>query len=241
MNVPQLVVVCCLWFSPALSLAQNVGIGTNTPQDKLHAAGYLRSDSLQSASDTVLTLASPQGRIIALPSGQVGEVLVSQGSTHPPTWKAMSAAGGRIHTLVLTGAVSNTASSSSATTNTLLSHTFVPDNDTVIVQYSASGWITASTLPAATPGHPYLFRLVVNGTTINQIGAAPHRNTSSLADRGRLFVSYSFPVAVTAGVPNTITVNIVGLMTASGSITLSIDPSTLSNSASMIIYDLPTN
>jgi len=233
------------FLTSSLAYSQNVGIGNSNPQDKLHVSGYLRSDNLQSLADTVVILATPEGRIISLNAGTSGQVLTSQGTGLAPKWQTPAAGGtpsvtSKIHTKFLPALVSATVDNSSAPTVTLLNHTFTPINDTVILNFNASGWVTASTM-ATTPGHPFLFRMEVNGTTIKQVSAAPHRNTSSSADRGRLTVSYSYPVQVNPGVSNTVVIRILTLFTAAGSITMTFDPSTLSNSANLIIYDSPTN
>lgn len=229
----------------SLAYSQNVGIGNSNPQDKLHVSGYLRSDNLQSVADTLVLLASPEGRIISLNAGTSGQVLTSQGTGLAPKWQTPAAGGtpsvtGKMHTKFLGGLVSATVDNSTAPTVTLLSHTFTPINDTVILNFNATGWVTASTM-ATSPGHPFLFRMEVNGTSIKQISAAPHRNTSSLADRGRLTVSFSYPVQVNPGVPNTVVIRILTLFTAAGSITMTFDPTTLSNSGNLVIHDFPTN
>lgn len=225
--------------------SQNVGIGNSNPQDKLHVSGYLRSDNLQSVADTVVLVATPQGRIISLNAGTSGQVLTSQGSGLAPKWQTPVAGGtpavtGKIYTMFLGALVSATVDNSTAPTVTLMSHTFTPINDTVILNFNATGWVTSSTM-ATTPGHPFLFRMEVNGTSIKQVSAAPQRNTSALGDRGRLTVSFSYPVRVNAGVPNTVVIRILTLFTAAGSITMTFDPTTLSNSGNLIIHDFPTN
>lgn len=222
------------------SFAQNVGIGTNSPQDKLHVDGYLRSNALISTSDTLVTLASPNGRIITASAGNSGQVLTSNGTGRAPSWEAPGSSSGKIHYALQSSYRSLTVNTSSAPSALILSKTFTPQNDTVIVNFNVSGWVVASSMPT-TPGHPFLFRVIVNGSTQKQISAAPHRNTSSFADRGRLTLSYSYPVAVNAGVQNTVDIRVQTLFTPSGSITIELDPTTLSNNSNLIIYDFATN
>ncbi len=72
-----LLLIVSVILTNALS-AQNVGIGTTTPQSKLHVAGTIRSDTLVYVGPGVRTLfAAPNGRIydsLALPSALSWEI-----------------------------------------------------------------------------------------------------------------------------------------------------------------------
>ncbi|MBL7708476.1 MAG: hypothetical protein JNJ86_05360 [Chitinophagaceae bacterium] len=64
---------------PFISVAQNVGIGTANPQQKLHVAGSIRSDAL-SGSNGVLKYNS-SGDLVTLPnSGNSNDVLLGNGA-----------------------------------------------------------------------------------------------------------------------------------------------------------------
>jgi hypothetical protein len=65
--------------------AQNVGIGTSTPAEKLHVAGFVRSNSLASA-DTNVVVSDINGKMINLAPGTAGQVLKSQGPGRRPVW-----------------------------------------------------------------------------------------------------------------------------------------------------------
>lgn len=65
--------------------AQNVGIGISTPVEKLHVAGFVRSNSLASA-DTNLVVSDINGKMINLAPGTAGQVLKSQGPGRRPVW-----------------------------------------------------------------------------------------------------------------------------------------------------------
>lgn len=71
--------------SPLFLFAQNVGIGTSTPQDKLHIAGEVRVDPLANP-DTSLVAADVNGRLILVAPGLPGQVLTSSGPGAAPFW-----------------------------------------------------------------------------------------------------------------------------------------------------------
>lgn len=66
--------------------AQNVGIGTSAPLEKLHVAGNVRVDPLAGSANRV-TIANPQGTFQVVPVGNNGEILTQ----HPsgPQWQPL--------------------------------------------------------------------------------------------------------------------------------------------------------
>lgn len=73
--------LACFFTLPfSASLAQNIGIGTSNPLEKLHIAGALRADNLQiavantSPSDKLLW-ADANGKVYTLSNGTIGKVL----------------------------------------------------------------------------------------------------------------------------------------------------------------------
>lgn len=66
--------------------AQNVGIGTSNPMEKLHVAGTIRADAL-AALDTNIVLFDINGKMINLVNGNSGDVLRIQGNH--PRWDSM--------------------------------------------------------------------------------------------------------------------------------------------------------
>lgn len=136
----------------------------------------------------------------------------------------------------LTSSVSLTVSNTSAPSTTLLNFDYTPINDTILIEVNVAGRINASSAPT-TPGHPWIIRLVVNNVTIKQVYPFPPQNPSG----NFITTSFTIPVAVTPNANNNIRLNLLSLFTSSGSITLGIDPSTLTQFANIIIHDVPTN
>jgi|GEM_PF-2185244 hypothetical protein len=67
-----------------ICLAQNVGIGRSNPLEKLHVAGWIRSDSL-AGPDSALVIANPLGTLRRFPfSGDPATVLLGNGNWGPP-------------------------------------------------------------------------------------------------------------------------------------------------------------
>ena len=66
-------------------VAQNVGIGTAAPAERLHVAGDVRVDNLANP-DTSLVAADVNGTLILLGNGAAGQVLTSTGGGTAPTW-----------------------------------------------------------------------------------------------------------------------------------------------------------
>ena len=70
----NILVLLILWAIIPTTQAQNVGIGTATPSEKLHVVGNLRFDGAL----------MPNGN-----AGTSGQVLVSQGAGTPPQWQTL--------------------------------------------------------------------------------------------------------------------------------------------------------
>ncbi len=68
--------------------AQNVGIGTATPLEKLHVAGNLRVNGLAGVG-TRMVVSNPNGTLVNIASGANGQVLTQTGGG--PAWQASNA------------------------------------------------------------------------------------------------------------------------------------------------------
>ncbi|MCX7652738.1 MAG: hypothetical protein N2200_07725, partial [Bacteroidia bacterium] len=85
----KLILVACF---TALVWAQNVGIGTSTPSERLHVAGNLRLDNAfmpGNNAGAVGNLLLSQGAGVApvwLTNGPAGSFLTSGGAGNNPTW-----------------------------------------------------------------------------------------------------------------------------------------------------------
>jgi hypothetical protein len=235
--LPLAALVFCTHFLPA----QNVGIGLAAPMDRLHVAGSIRSAALAS-TDTSVTLADFNGRIIALPAGATGQVLTSQGPARAPRWATASgSAGGAVYTAVLNTVTSATVSNLGSPALILLSKTITPVNDTVLVTFSANAIVTASTVPAAPLVH-YGFQVRTGVFSLKEWWVHPHTNTAGLGiNQGKLSVSFTYPVAVTPGTPVNINIFLRAQNTASGSQTIQFDTGAMWGSAALIIQDIATN
>jgi hypothetical protein len=227
---------------PGIAHAQNVGIGTSNPLDRLHVTNFIRTDALAS-TDTNVVLSDVNGRLINLAPGSSGQVLSSRGSGRTPVWSnPAGGSSGRIYFEQLQATITNTTTTASAVTTTLVSRTFTPQNDTVLVTVSVAGRVSATSGMAVTPLQKWAFRILVNGALTKLM--YPHLNTNALSGgvaTGDLTGSMTIPVAVTPGVPNLILLDVGGLFTTAGSITLRIDPSSTAQHATLTIHDLPTN
>jgi hypothetical protein len=216
--------------------AQNMGIGTTAPVEKLHVAGRVKIDSLASA-DTTVVLADTSGRLNALAAGAKGQVLTSQGPGRTPQWT--SRLGGGIYNIVLGPVTDATVSNLGAPNTVLLSHTFTPAQDTVLVSFSANAVVTASTVPA-TPLVAYGFQVRTGITAYKEFWAHPHTNTAGLGiNQGKMFISFTIPVPVSKGAPVNINIFLRAQNTTSGSQTIRFDTGSVMGSAFMTIWDLP--
>lgn len=150
-------------------------------------------------------------------------------------------AAGAVYTAVLNTVTNATVSNLGTPAMILLSKTITPVNDTVIVSFSANAIVTASTVPA-TPLIHYGFQIRTGITTYKEFWSHPHTNTAGLGiNQGKMHVSFSYPVAVTPGIPVNINIFLRAQNTTSGSQTIQFDTGAAWGAASMMIWDVETN
>ncbi|MEM9548738.1 MAG: hypothetical protein AAGA77_22330 [Bacteroidota bacterium] len=83
-----IIVSLLLYLSVELfSQSNNVGIGVETPLNKLHVSGSIRSDSL-AGIDTRIPIVNPDGVIIPLPNGLLDQVLKM--TSDGPQWMSIN-------------------------------------------------------------------------------------------------------------------------------------------------------
>ena len=142
-------------------LAQNVGIGTATPLDRLHVNGSIRSDALASADSNVV-LSDVNGRLINLDAGSAGDILVSQGAGRAPAWSTA-------------GALAVQSYGATATRTFINSTSFIPVGglsvtvnitSNSVVQLSTYG--SLETTSAAFSGSGCIVQIFQNGVAIPQ-------------------------------------------------------------------------
>ncbi|MCX7649404.1 MAG: hypothetical protein N2050_02470 [Flavobacteriales bacterium] len=155
-------------------------------------------------------------------------------------WVCMSCAGSASSSKIfyrrLTSSVTNTVSTSSAGNTTLFNFNYTPVNDTILIQVNAAARISSSSSPPAAL-QKWGFRVLVNSVLQKIVYAFPNANIVN----SDLFVSFTIPVAVTPSTSHNITIQLGGLLTSSGSLTLRIDPANTTEFANVIIHDVPTN
>jgi hypothetical protein len=210
--------------------AQNVGIGTTNPLEKLEVSGAIRLSNTTGSNAGTIRFNTANNDF----EGFDGTY-----------WHSLTLP--RYYASVLTTNFTATATATSAPVGgaILTSPTFIPVSDRVLVTFSASGQVSAASGIAVTPGHPFGFRIVRNQggpTPIKQFWTAFNRNSAAIGDQtGRLTISFTYPVDVTPGVPASIEVHILSFFTTAGSVTFSINPTILSNSASLVVTDAKVN
>ena len=159
-----LVLSCLLLFSFTLLInnelgAQNVGIGTAAPAEKLHVAGNIRSNSLASA-DTNVVVSDINGTLRNLGPGVSGEVLTSRGPGRSPAWGSVVAAQVQVYGANATRTFINSTSFISVTG---LSQTIVLAGNAV-VQIATSG--SMETTSSVWGGSGCIVQVFNNGVAI---------------------------------------------------------------------------
>jgi hypothetical protein len=119
-------------FSTALH-AQNVGIGTSTPLEKLHVAGEVRVNGLAGVANRVVS-ADPNGTLVIVPAGTTGQVL-TQTATGPVFQN-----GGALNVTSIALAADYTVTTTAFTNVTGMAVTFTATKTSALVMFSAAGF-----------------------------------------------------------------------------------------------------
>lgn len=145
--------------SAGFAYAQNVGIGTNNPVEKLHVNGFIRSNPLATA-DTNVVVSDVNGKLINLAPGTSGQVLKSQGPGRSPVWGPVSGTV-QIFNAAATRTVINSTSFIQVTG---LSQTVTLTAPATVILSTYGSMETFSTLYA---GSGAIIQLFNNGVAIN--------------------------------------------------------------------------
>lgn len=142
----------------------------------------------------------------------------------------------------LTTLVTSNVSTSSASTVTLFNVNYTPINDTIFIEFNAAARVSSCSGCQTTPLQKWGFRIMVNSSIYKIVYAHPNTNqTGGGTSTGDLVVSFKVPVPVTPNTSVNIMLQMLGLFTTVGSMTLRIDPTTTTEFANLIIHDVPTN
>lgn len=206
-----------------------IGLAAVTPTAKLHVDGNIKSSFLTGANNRILYTNSA-GQITALANGTAGDVLTINGS-NIPVWGSGGASG-----KIFFKNLSSPFTCNSGVPSLLLSKTFIPINDTVIVEFKMSAIVSSAGGVALVP-----FEVVLelngsgafgSGTTIHKDYGHPNANTVG----SMINISFSVPMPCAVG-SNKVDIFI---RRASGTAAITTTPASFTN-ASVTIYDLPTN
>ncbi len=137
-RVAQFAPGAILFGNPALP-AQNVGIGTNTPAQKLDVVGNLR------LSGAIM----PNGI-----AGTAGQVLTSSGGGSPPTWKSTSFAGGKFSVRYDNTTAQTAASQTDNNFSTALN---ASTSQSALVSFFALDYNSNSDVTIDMPNHSFTF------------------------------------------------------------------------------------
>jgi hypothetical protein len=142
----------------------------------------------------------------------------------------------------LTTLVTSNVSTSSSSTVTLFNINYTPINDTIFVEFNAAARVSSCSGCQTTPLQKWGFRIMVNSSIYKIVYAHPNTNQAGGGtSTGDLVVSFKVPVPVTPNTSVNIMLQMLGLFTTAGSMTLRIDPTTTTEFANLIIHDVPTN
>ncbi len=139
-----------LAFAYANLQAQNVGIGTATPAEKLHVAGTLRVNSLSGIGTRVVG-ADLNGTLNVIGAGTNGQVLTQTGGG--PAWQ-----NGGANVASVSLATDYTVTTTAFTNVTGMSLTFTASKTSALIVFSASGF-------AYTNSMAYVQFRIMNGAT----------------------------------------------------------------------------